>query len=75
MISYKLHPYMPRSILVLLIQFMLLLLHIKLSNVLRDFQPRHCQYYFPFGAYFLFIHTQRLVAHAVLARVVTYILR
>ena len=37
----------------------------------------HGQYYFPFEAYFLFIHAQRLVLlqqRAVLARVVTYIL-
>ena len=45
--SYELHQYMPCCILVLLVQFTLLLLHVRLSKAFARFSiPCHRQYYF-----------------------------
>ena len=67
-ISHELHQYMPCGILVLLTQFVLLLLHVRLSKALRDFPTCHCQIlFFRLSAVF-FIYTQRLVARSASAR-------
>ena len=56
LIPYKLHQYMPHSILVLIIQFMLLLLLYRLSNAFLEFSPSLFQILFSFDV-FIFIHS------------------
>ena len=57
-ISYELHQYMPCSIIVLLIQFLLLLLFQMLSQPVSTFPTCHCQILFFLTTFIFLIHSQ-----------------